>query len=62
MTFDEWKNKVNAEVQNLIGLSADDLPDFTYRDAFEAGESPESVAQQVVDKELELFDLYRGLF
>lgn len=62
MSFDEWKEEVNVEVANLIGLSADDLPDFRYRDAYDAGETPEDVARQVVEAEITIFKELEGMF
>lgn len=47
LTYEEWKRQVNACVHTLTGLDADDLPDFAYRDAYEAGRTPAATARAV---------------
>ena len=44
-SFDEWMRAVNAAVQRKTGgLSADDLSDYCYADAYEEGIPPSTVA------------------
>ena len=44
----QWKGAVNAAVVRKIGVSADDLPDWNYRDAFEKGMAPSKAAAAVI--------------
>jgi len=47
--FRAWMKKVDAYVQGITGgLSADDLPDYCYRDAHDAGQSPIKAARAAV--------------
>jgi len=46
--FKSWYNQVDKEIASLIGLSANDLPDYLYRDAHNAGKSPKAVARAVI--------------
>lgn len=46
--FDAWMAKVNAAVVKKCGLSADDLPDWGYFDAFEDGFSPAAAANAAI--------------
>ena len=48
LTYEEWMREVDREVQNLVGLSASDLADYAYRDAYDAGSSPKSVAKRAI--------------
>ena len=48
MDFETWKNAVNAEVLRQTGMGADDLPDYKYRDAYDAGKGAKSVASSAV--------------
>ena len=43
MDFDNWMEMVNDAVEAYCGLSRDDLPDYPYRDCYDAGESPQHV-------------------
>lgn len=54
MSFEEWQEQINTELENLINLRTDDLPDFKYQDLFDAGETPKSVASKMI-----LFELIR---
>lgn len=48
MDFNAWKREVNLVIQEVIGFDADDLTDFAYRKAWEAGRQPVSVAYDVL--------------
>jgi len=48
LDFAEWLDRVNVAVESQIGLSCHDLTDFMYRDAFDDGCNPESVAHDVI--------------
>lgn len=41
LSFDEWKRIVDNEIIKRTGLSADDLPDYCYRDDYEDGRKPQ---------------------
>lgn len=53
MTFDEWMKQVDSEIEKHFGLSSDDLPDWTYADAFEDGMKPEDAAQEAMSAAME---------
>ena len=46
-TFDEWKAEVNRRL-GVFGLHADDLPDWGYYDAWEAGMPPVKAARKAL--------------
>lgn len=48
MDFTTWKQHVNLIIQEVIGFDADDLTDFPYRDAWNAGRQPVGVAHDVL--------------
>lgn len=49
ITFDTFMRRVNGEIRDLCGLTSDDLGDFMYRDAFDAGvSSPHEIAIEVL--------------
>ena len=50
-TFSEWMQKVDAALVKKVGMSSDCLADFCYRDAYDNGERPTSVAKQVLEAE-----------
>jgi hypothetical protein len=50
-TFSEWMAKVNSCLVKKVGMSSDCLADFCYRDAYDNGERPASVAKQVLSAE-----------
>jgi len=41
MDFDEWLKQVNRNLMVKCGLGVWDLPDWTYRDAFDDGVPPD---------------------
>ena len=43
--YTAWKSLVNIELHKLCGMSSDDLPDYGYADAYEAGKQPKTVAR-----------------
>lgn len=47
-SFEAWMAKVNAYVEKLAGLSADDLPDCCYRDWYDDGVSPANAARRAL--------------
>lgn len=47
--FKEWMEQVDSEIGMFCGLSSHDLPDWLYRDSFNAGDSPKEAAKQVFD-------------
>jgi hypothetical protein len=52
-TFDDWMSAVNAAVERLAGLSADDLPDVCYRDWYDDDVSPVSAARRAIRSALD---------
>lgn len=44
----EWKKRVNVEVQRVVGMDCDDLPDYDYYSAFVSGMSVTETAQEAV--------------
>jgi hypothetical protein len=48
MSFELWKDIVNAIIEARWGLSADDLPDYCYYDCYAAGDTPLECAKQAV--------------
>jgi hypothetical protein len=47
MTYRQWKEEVEMCLEELCGMSSEDLPDYAYRDAFDDGLSPEDTAEEV---------------
>lgn len=48
LTFQQWKHQVDAAIVKKVGMSADDLPDWPYRDAYNRGHSPASAASAAI--------------
>lgn len=46
--FATWLVRVNRLVEDAIGVSIDSLPDWHYRDAFDAGVTPNQAARMVI--------------
>lgn len=46
--FADFMNEVNAEVSKIAFVEADDLPDWDFASAFEAGETAKAVAEQLL--------------
>jgi hypothetical protein len=47
-TFEEWMAAVDLAVERLIGCSVYDLSDYCFRDAYDDGRSPVSVARAAI--------------
>jgi hypothetical protein len=47
-TFEQWMQRVDAHVQNVLGLSVYDLPDCPFRDWYEYGMQPERAAKKAI--------------
>ncbi len=60
MTFQEWLEKVDVEVQAQIGLGYRDLADYMYRDAYDDECSPKSVALDVIASD-DTFSMFMDL-
>lgn len=45
LAFDRWMADVDAYFLLRLGLSADDLPDYCYRDAYDDGATPTQAAR-----------------
>ena len=50
-TFSEWLRKVDTALVKRVGRGDNCLGDFCYRDAYDNGERPVSVAKQVLINE-----------
>ncbi|BCP02498.1 hypothetical protein MINTM018_52670 (plasmid) [Mycobacterium intracellulare] len=48
MTFNSWKQDVNLIIRLVTGFDADDLTDYPYREAWDNGRKPASVAYEVL--------------
>ncbi len=48
LSFDDWKKSVNNEIVRQMGMEADDLPDYTYRDCYDDGVSPKTAATRAI--------------
>jgi len=46
--FNDWWVKVDIALVNMCGMGVEDLPDYCYRDAFNAGQTPREVARDVI--------------
>lgn len=40
ISFEDWMKLVDARLSRKLGLTADDLPDWTWRDAYEDNFTP----------------------
>lgn len=49
MEFEAWMRQVDRVLISLCGMVHRDLPDYTYRESFDAGEDPEDVVRDVLD-------------
>jgi hypothetical protein len=48
MTYEQWKIQVDRHVLEQVGLYADDLPDYRYRDDYNDGVKPAITARKAV--------------
>lgn len=48
--FAAWLKKVDSAISRTVGLNLLDLPDFPYRDEFDAGADPREVAARVLEE------------
>ena len=53
LTFEQWMDSVDQAVDDSIGCSVYDLPDFAFRDAYDDGRTPEAVAREVINENFE---------
>lgn len=47
--FKKWMQKVDNNLLDMVGILSADLPDYDYRAAFNAGDTPNDVAKQVIE-------------
>ena len=48
-SFEEWMKQVNVFIaEELVGMDADDLPDYGYADAYARGDAPKRAAQKAI--------------
>lgn len=50
MTFDDWFAAVTRIMYKTCGMGPDDLPDYCYHDAWDAGDTPDDAAQDAIEK------------
>ena len=48
MTFEQWMQLVDKEINNLTGLSSSDLVDCCYRDWYDDGVNPRAAARRAI--------------
>lgn len=51
LSYTAWKGRVDGYIENKCGLTADDLPDRNFWDSWNAGESPEDFARDMLEDE-----------
>jgi hypothetical protein len=51
-TFKQFMRDINTSLQNTLGVTTRSLADYYYRDAYDAGASPEETAIEVVRNDL----------
>ncbi len=49
MTFQQYMQKVDAEIAGICGLSSLDLADVCFRDMFDDGVSPREAAEECLE-------------
>jgi hypothetical protein len=49
LTFDAWMRAVDEALIRKVGVSSNDLPDWTYRDAYEDGLTADEAAGAALD-------------
>jgi len=47
-TYEDWMRRVDKCVEAIAGVSVYDLPDYCFRDAYEDGRRPSSVARDAL--------------
>lgn len=50
MDFTTWMIRVQEKIREQCDIDIDDLPDFPYRDSFDAGDTPEICADEVLEE------------
>lgn len=49
LSFDDWMKLVDFHIARMLsGLTSDDLPDYLYRDAYDDGHIPHTVARRAI--------------
>jgi len=48
ISFEEWKKKVDESLLKKCNMACDDLPDWDYWNAWDAGVTPSEAAKQVI--------------
>lgn len=46
--YQKWKRRVDHLVNEAVGISTDDLPDFPFMDYYEDGTSPENTVAEIL--------------
>ena len=50
MTYQEWLKEINELLEELTGLSLDDIPDVSYMMYYEDGCSPEDMMEIIQEE------------
>lgn len=58
MQFQEWMNELNVFCHQTAGVDVLDLPDYPFRDSFDAGEDPKVVARDLLEENGFDFEAY----
>jgi hypothetical protein len=48
-SFDSWMARVDEAIVRRVGVCSSDLPDFTYRDLYDQGVTPEEAADAAIE-------------
>jgi Family of unknown function (DUF5419) len=51
-SFEQWMAEVDEVLVKKVGVSSADLPDWTYRDAFDQGSTPEEAADEAIENSM----------
>jgi hypothetical protein len=47
-TFEVWMREINRFMERVVGVSSDDLPDWSYWDAWSDGATPKDAARDAL--------------
>jgi hypothetical protein len=53
-SFENWRREVDRVIADVVGMTADDLPDVDYRGLYATGNTPEEAAVFVVGNAADL--------
>lgn len=50
LTFEQFMDEVDTHIAGMVGLTSEDLEDYCYYDAWEAGVGPYECAVEVIER------------